>query len=52
VPSARVLGLVLAIAAVLVNFAYHRVLNGWAFSGLFVNAVIILILCLRGEEFN
>jgi len=51
-PSGRILGLVLAIAAVLVNFGYHRVLDGWAFSGLFVNAVIILILCLRAEEFN
>jgi hypothetical protein len=50
-PSARVLGLVLAVLAVLLHFGYYRVLDGWAFTGLFINLVIILILTLRREEF-
>lgn len=50
-PSARVLGLVLATVAVLLNFTYHRVLEGWAFTGLTVNLAIIVILAIREQEF-
>jgi len=50
-PSARVLGLVLAVVVVLMNFGYYRVLDGWAFTGLVLNLAIILILTLRKEEF-
>jgi hypothetical protein len=50
-PSARALGLILAVIAILLHFAYYRVLDGWAFTGLFINLVIILILSLRREEF-
>ena len=31
--------------------AYYRVLEGWAFTGLVLNIVIILILSLRHDEF-
>jgi hypothetical protein len=51
VPSARVLGLALAVIVVLLNFAYHQVLDGWAFTGLILNLAIILILTLRRDEF-
>jgi hypothetical protein len=44
-------GMGLAIVAVLLNFGYHRVLEGWAFSGLVVNLIVIVILSLRREEF-
>ena len=50
-PSARAVGLGLAVLAILLHFAYYRVLDGWAFTGLFINLVIILILTLRREEF-
>jgi hypothetical protein len=36
---------------VLLNFAYHRVLEGWAFTSLAVNLAIIMILTAREEEF-
>lgn len=51
VPSGWVIGMALAIVAVLLNFGYHRVLEGWAFSGLVINVIVILILSLRREEF-
>lgn len=35
----------------MLNFAYYRVLEGWAFTGLVLNIVIILILSLRHDEF-
>ncbi len=50
-PSARVLGLVLAVIVVLLNFGYHQVLDGWAFTGLVLNLAVILILTLRSREF-
>jgi hypothetical protein len=50
-PSARVVGLILSVLAILIHFGYYRVLDGWAFTGLFINLVIVLILCLRREEF-
>jgi hypothetical protein len=50
-PSARVLGLILAVIAVLLHFGYYRVLDGWAFTGLVLNLAIIFILTLRKEEF-
>lgn len=50
-PSARGVGLILAVIAVVIHFAYYRVLDGWGFSGLGINLVIILILSLRKEEF-
>jgi len=51
-PSARTLGLVLAGVTVLLNFGYHRVLDGWAFTGLALNLAIIAILSLRSDEFR
>jgi hypothetical protein len=50
-PSARVLGMAMAVIAVLLNFGYHHALDGWAFSGLFVNLLIIVILAVKGEDF-
>jgi hypothetical protein len=50
-PSARTIGMVLAGIVIVLNFAYYRVLEGWAFTGLVLNIVIILILSLRQEEF-
>lgn len=50
-PSAWTVGMALAVIAVLVNFAYHRVLEGWAFTGLAVSLAIIVILALRRSEF-
>lgn len=52
VETAYVVGLILAGASVLLNFAYNNVLDGWAFTGLFWNLLIIFILCLRAEEFK
>jgi hypothetical protein len=52
VAAARIVGLVVAVIAVVLNFAYHRVLDGWAFSGLFVNALVIYILAVHGREFR
>ena len=49
--GAQILGLVLAGLVVLLNFAYYRVLDGWAFTGLAWNLIIIFILALRSEEF-
>jgi hypothetical protein len=49
--TARLVGLVLAVIVVLLNFAYHRVLEGWAFTSLAVNLAIIMILTAREEEF-
>ena len=51
-PIAREVGLILVVVAVLLNFGYHRVLDGWAWSGLVVNLAIIIILTLRREEFR
>lgn len=51
-PSARVIGMLIAVIAILINFGYHNVLDGWAWSGLFINFVILLILSLRHEEFH
>jgi hypothetical protein len=50
--SAYVVGLILAGVSVLLNFAYNNVLDGWGFTGLFWNLLIIIILCLRAEEFK
>ena len=50
-PSARAVGLGLSVLAIFLHFAYYRVLDGWAFTGLFISLLIILILCLRREEF-
>ena len=49
--GAQFLGLVLAGLVVLLNFAYYRVLDGWAFTGLVWNLIVIAILTLRSEEF-
>lgn len=51
-PSARILGITLAVISVLLNFAYHRVLEGWAFTGLVLNLAIIVILATRHDEFR
>jgi hypothetical protein len=50
--SARLVGLILAVVAVILNFGYHRVLEGWAFTGLVINLAIIIILSLREDEFS
>ena len=50
-PSARTIGMILAGIVIVLNFAYYRVLEGWAFTGLVLNIVIILILSLRHDEF-
>ena len=50
--GALTLGLVLAGFSVLLNFGYHRVLEGWAFSGLVLNLAILVILSLRAAEFD
>jgi hypothetical protein len=49
--AGQVLGIVIAAVVVLMNFAYYRVLDGWAFTGLVWNLLIIVILSLRSEEF-
>jgi len=49
--GAQVLGLVLASLAILLHFAYYRVLDGWAFTSIFWSLLIILVLCIRNEEF-
>jgi hypothetical protein len=49
--TGQVLGLVIAVVAVLMNFAYYRVLDGWGFTGLVWNLAIIAILSLRSDEF-
>jgi hypothetical protein len=49
--SAQLVGLVLAAVAVILNFAYYRVLDGWGFTGLGWNLVIIVILTLKSDEF-
>lgn len=50
--SAQLVGLVLAAVAVILNFAYYRVLDGWGFTGLGWNLVIIFILTLKSDEFS
>jgi hypothetical protein len=50
--SARALGLLIAGLVLLIDFAYHRVLEGWALSGMLLNVAIIIILALREAEFE
>jgi hypothetical protein len=50
--SAWIVGIVLAVAAILVDFAYHRVLDGWAMGGLLVNFLILIVLAMKEGEFK
>lgn len=50
-PSARIM-IALGVISVLLNFGYHRVLEGWAFTGLVLNLAIIVILATRHDEFR
>lgn len=45
-------GVALAGATIVINFAYQEVLDGWAFSGMLLNLAIVAILCLRADEFS
>jgi hypothetical protein len=47
----QVLGLVLAGLAIVIHFAYYRVEDGWAFTLIAWNLIVIFILALRSEEF-
>jgi hypothetical protein len=47
----QVLGLVLAGLAIVIHFAYYRVEDGWAFTLIAWNLIVICILALRSEEF-
>jgi O-antigen ligase len=49
---AWIAGLLIATLVVITHLFYYRLLDGWAVGGLFTNAVIILILTLKSEEFT
>ena len=51
-PFARTAGIVLASLVVLLNLAYHRLLDGWALTGIFFNLVVIFILAVKEEDFE
>jgi hypothetical protein len=51
-PSARWAGIVLASLVVLLHFAYYRLLDGWALTGILWNLAIIFILAIKEEDFR
>jgi hypothetical protein len=50
--GAWLLGMVLAVISLLVNFSYHKVLDGWGFIEIAVTLAVIVILALRRPEFG
>lgn len=47
----QVLGIALASLVVLTDIVFHRLLDGWALSGILINLAIIVVLCLKDDDF-
>jgi len=45
-------GLAVSSLVVVTHLFFNRLLDGWAIGGLFINAVIIVILAMKQEEFH